>query len=78
MVAAVNPHWYQPGGRRRSYGTRENRETNVSDDIAGVLFHHQSRIKEIADVLARYGFARLADHAAAAPSPSCSSPTGKR
>jgi hypothetical protein len=34
-------------------------ETNVSDDIAGVLFRHQNRIKEIADVLARYGFARL-------------------
>jgi hypothetical protein len=26
----------------------------VSDDIAGVLFRHQNRIKEIADVLARY------------------------
>jgi ubiquinone biosynthesis protein len=38
----------------------------VSDDIAGVLFHHRDRIKEIADVFARYGFARLADHAAAA------------
>ncbi len=38
----------------------------MSDDIAGVLFRHQNRIKEIAEVLARYGFARLADHAAAA------------
>jgi ubiquinone biosynthesis protein len=37
----------------------------VSDDIAGVLFRHQNRIKEIAEVLSRYGFARLADHAAA-------------
>ena len=41
-------------------------EANVPDDIAGVLFRHQDRIKEIADVLARYGFARLADNAAAA------------
>ena len=31
----------------------------MSNDIAGVLFSHQNRIKEIADVLARYGFARL-------------------
>jgi ubiquinone biosynthesis protein len=31
-----------------------------------VLFRHQNRIKEIADVLARYGLARLTDHAAAA------------
>jgi ubiquinone biosynthesis protein len=38
----------------------------VSDDIAGVLFHHRDRIKEIADVLARYGFARLADDTGAA------------
>jgi ubiquinone biosynthesis protein len=38
----------------------------VSDDIAGVLFRHRNRIKEIADVFARYGFARLADNAAAA------------
>ncbi len=38
----------------------------MSDDIAGVLFRHRSRLKEIADVLGRYGFARLADHAAAA------------
>jgi hypothetical protein len=48
---------------------RENRETNVSDDIAGVLFRDRNRIKEIADVLARYGFARLAGHAAALPTP---------
>jgi hypothetical protein len=58
--ALVTAWWAAP------YGARENRETNVSDDIAGVLFRHQNRIKEIADVLARYGFARLADHAAAA------------
>ena len=45
---------------------RENRETNVSDDIAGVLVRHRDRIKEIAEVLARYGFARLADDAGAA------------
>jgi ubiquinone biosynthesis protein len=31
-----------------------------------VLFRHQNRIKEIADVLARYGFVRLADDAGAA------------
>jgi ubiquinone biosynthesis protein len=48
------------------YGARKNRETNVSDDIAGVLFRHRNRIKEIADVFARYGFARLADNAGAA------------
>ena len=34
--------------------------------MAGVLFRHRDRIEEIADVLARFGFARLADHAAAA------------
>ena len=38
----------------------------MSDDIAGVLFRNRSRIKEIADVLGRYGFARLADNAGAA------------
>jgi ubiquinone biosynthesis protein len=38
----------------------------VSDDIAGVLFRHRNCIEEIADVLARYGFARLADDARAA------------
>ena len=38
----------------------------MSDDIAGVLFRHRDRIKEIADVFARYGFARLADNAGAA------------
>ena len=38
----------------------------MSDDIAGVLFRHRNRIEEIADVLARYGFARLADDARAA------------
>jgi ubiquinone biosynthesis protein len=38
----------------------------VSDDIAGVLFGHRRRIEEIAEVLARYGFARLADNAGAA------------
>jgi hypothetical protein len=30
-------------------------KTNVSDDIAGVLFRHQNRIKESADVLASTG-----------------------
>ena len=44
---------------------RENRETNVSDDIAGVLVRNRDRITG-ADVLARYGFARLADDAGAA------------
>ena len=38
----------------------------MSDDIAGVLVRNRSRIKEIAEVLARYGFARLADDAGAA------------
>ena len=38
----------------------------MSDDIAGVLFRHRNCIEEIADVLARYGFARLADDARAA------------
>lgn len=37
----------------------------MSDDIAGVLFRHRNRINEIADVFARYGFAQLADNAAA-------------
>src|SRR5512132_3165009 len=55
--AVVTAWWTAP------YGARENREPNVSDDIAGVLLRHQNRIKEISDVLARYG---LADHAAAA------------
>ena len=38
----------------------------MSDDIAGVLFRHRARISQIADVLARYGFARLAENADAA------------
>jgi ubiquinone biosynthesis protein len=65
MVAVLSTRtvtaWY-----RWLYMARENRETNVSDDIAGVFFRHQDRIKEIADVLTRYGFARLANHAGAA------------
>ena len=35
----------------------------MSDNIAGVLFRHWNRIKEIADVFARFGFAQLADNA---------------
>jgi ubiquinone biosynthesis protein len=42
----------------------------MSDDVAGVLFRHRERLKEIASVLSRYGFARLADHAAEAGEPS--------
>jgi len=41
----------------------------MSDDLAGVLFRHRERLKEIANVLSRYGFARLADHAAEAGDP---------
>jgi hypothetical protein len=41
----------------------------MSDDLAGVLFRHRERLKEIANVLSRYGFARLADHAAEAGEP---------
>jgi hypothetical protein len=32
----------------------------MSDDLAGVLFRHRERLKEIGNVLSRYGFARLA------------------
>jgi hypothetical protein len=32
----------------------------MSDDVAGVLFRHRERLKEIGNVLSRYGFARLA------------------
>jgi ubiquinone biosynthesis protein len=42
----------------------------MSDDLAGVLFRHRERLKEIGNVLSRYGFARLADHAAEAGVPS--------
>ena len=41
----------------------------MSDDLAGVLFRHRERLKEIVSVLSRYGFARLADHAAEAGEP---------
>ena len=41
----------------------------MSDDLAGVLFRHRGRLKEIGNVLSRYGFARLADHAAEAGEP---------
>jgi hypothetical protein len=41
----------------------------MSDDLAGVLFRHRERLKEIGNVLSRYGFARLADHAAEAGEP---------
>ena len=30
----------------------------MSDDLAGVLFRHRERLKEIGNVLSRYGFAR--------------------
>ena len=42
----------------------------MSDDVAGVLFRHRERLKEVGNVLSRYGFARLADHAAEAGEPS--------
>jgi ubiquinone biosynthesis protein len=38
----------------------------MSDDLAGVLFRHRERLNEIGNVLSRYGFARLAAHAAEA------------
>ena len=41
----------------------------MSDDLAGVLFRHRERLKEIGNVLSRYGFARLAHHAAEAGEP---------
>ena len=41
----------------------------MSDDLAGVLFRHRERLKEIGNVLSRYGFARLADHATEAGEP---------
>src|SRR5512133_3828850 len=41
----------------------------MSNDLAGVLFRHRERLKEIGNVLSRYGFARLADHAAEASDP---------
>jgi ubiquinone biosynthesis protein len=41
----------------------------MSNDLAGVLFRHRERLKETANVLSRYGFARLADHAAEAGEP---------
>ena len=53
---------------------RENRETNVSDDIAGVLVRNRDRITDTVDVLARYGFARLADDAGAAAAPDVAPP----
>ena len=64
MVAAVNPHCNGlVGGAVRC--ARESRNERVRRHC-WCAFRHQNRIKEIADVLARYGFARLADHAAAA------------
>ena len=65
MVAAVNPHRLLPGGRRRRVRARIEKRT-CQTTLLVCSSVTKIAIKEIAEVLARYGFARLADHAAAA------------